>query len=222
MIRRHPRLRPARLLALALLLGAAGAAPPLAAQAASAQVPAPDDTAAARIQPGDLVRITVWRQPEMSGEYAVAPDGSITHPLYREVRIAGLSPLRAEQELRAFLTRFEQNPHLVLEPRFRVSVGGEVRQPNLYSVAPGTTVQQVVALAGGPTENGRLSAVQLIRDGRIRTLDLTAPRGDIARLAVASGDQVVVRRRSNVLRDVVGPIASLAAAAAAVVSVIVQ
>src|SRR5829696_4609079 len=54
---------------------------------ASAQEPrAP--AAQAVLTPGDSVRIEVWRKPEFSGDFVVAPDGTITHPLFRSVRVA--------------------------------------------------------------------------------------------------------------------------------------
>src|SRR5215218_6153155 len=50
----------------------------------AAQTPAPAPrTEAVSLSPGDSVRITVWRKPEFSGDFIVAPDGTISHPLYR-------------------------------------------------------------------------------------------------------------------------------------------
>jgi len=41
------------------------------------------------LRPGDVLRITVWRHPEMSGEFVVAPDSTLVHPLYQVVKVAG-------------------------------------------------------------------------------------------------------------------------------------
>jgi protein involved in polysaccharide export with SLBB domain len=62
---------------------------------ALAQSPAPaaDGTNGA-LNPGDVVRITVWRKPELSGDFIIAGDGSVSHPLYRDVRVTGM-PLAA-------------------------------------------------------------------------------------------------------------------------------
>ena len=45
------------------------------------------------LRPGDMLRITVWRHPEMSGDFAVAPDSTLVHPLYQAVRVAGSAQL---------------------------------------------------------------------------------------------------------------------------------
>src|SRR5436190_1327145 len=91
------------------------------------------------LTPGDSVRIVVWRKPEFSGDFVVAPDGSITHPLFRDVKIAGVPLATAEANLRRYLTQYDQNPQFVMEPLLRVSVSGEVTRPLVFAVQPGTS-----------------------------------------------------------------------------------
>ena len=62
------------------------------------------------------MRIVVWRKPEFSGDFVVAPNGTITHPLFRVVQVAGLPFATAEANLRKYLSQFEQNPEFVMEP----------------------------------------------------------------------------------------------------------
>src|SRR4051812_21311269 len=77
----------------------------------AAQTPGPAPrTESSMLSPGDSVRITVWRKPEFSGDFIIAPDGTISHPLYRSVRVAGVPIATAEVNLRTFLARFEQDP----------------------------------------------------------------------------------------------------------------
>jgi polysaccharide export outer membrane protein len=173
------------------------------------------------LQPGDAVRVTVWRKPEFSGEFVVAADSSLRHPLFQAVRVAGVPLAVAKQRVYEFLSRFEQDPQLVLEPLLHVTVIGEVRQPNLYALRPETTLSQAVAIAGGASERGRLDRVLLRRGGREIVVDLTRPDEALAGLLIRSGDQLVVERRREVLRDVVGPLAALVAAAAAIANVMI-
>lgn len=181
-----------------------------AACASSAVVPGvPGTPTAAVIRPGDAVRITVWRNEELSGEFDVGEDGTIRHPLYREIRVAGLTAREAETRVGEFLQRYEASPQFILEPLLRVAVGGEVRLPDLYAMPPATTIAEAVARAGGVTQQGRLDRVILIRDGRQWDLDLTQPEEGLAQLPVRSGDQILVRRRPTWLRDYVAPIASV-------------
>jgi polysaccharide export outer membrane protein len=174
------------------------------------------------LAPGDAIRIEVLRNKELSGEFAIAPDGSIIHPLYRELKVAGVPLPVVEDKIRAFIGRFETNPTFVVTPLMRVIVAGEVRQPNIYTVPPGTTVAQVLAMAGGPSERGRLDRVELRRQYESRTLDITAPGANDARVDVHSGDMLLVGRQRNVFQEVVTPASSILAALAAVTSVIIQ
>ena len=209
-----------------LLVAVALAALPVLAPAVRAQRPpgplasVPRDSLALR--PGDAVRITVWRKPELSGEFAVAADGSLTHPLYRALRVTGIPLVTAEGRLRTFLQQYENNPEFVMEPLFHVAVGGEVVRPNLYTLRPETSVSDAVALAGGPTDRGRRDRVRLLRDGTEVVLDLTRPQPGFATTPIRSGDQILVDRKRAVFRETIGPIVMVAGATAAILNVILR
>ena len=180
--------------------------------AASAQNPA-GSTGLDVLKPGDAVRITVWQKPEMSGEFVVAGDGSIADPFYMDVNVANLPFATASQRIRAHVERFERTNMVLVEPLVRVSVGGEVRQPNLLTVRPETTIAQAVMLAGGPTDRGNLGKVKVFRGGQ--ELRVNASRADNqAPTLVRSGDLIVVTRNTSLLRDRIGPLASVTAAIA--------
>jgi protein involved in polysaccharide export with SLBB domain len=172
------------------------------------------------LRPGDALRIDVWRHPEMSGEFVVAPDSALEHPLYQVVKVAGVPLPLVRQRLDSLLGRYEQGVQFVVEPLFPVTVAGEVRQPNLYRLPQGTSFAQAVAKAGGPTELGRLDKVRVIRRDSAMVIDLASGYSRYGTLPIASGDQVLVSRRSsfNLLRDVLYPAASLTAAVAAILA----
>src|ERR671926_651068 len=88
------------------------------------------------LAPGDSVRVVVWRKPEMSGDFIVGPDGTITHPLYQAVRVGRVPFSTAQNNLRTFLSRFEQDPQFVAEPLVRVAISGEVGRPAIYALRP--------------------------------------------------------------------------------------
>lgn len=180
----------------------------------------PDSRAAgALVQPGDVFRITVWRNAELSGDVAVGEDGTLQHPVYRAVVAAGVSRRELEVRIREVLLRYETAPQYVIEPLVRVSVLGEVRTPNVYSVQATTTVAQAVAMAGGTTERARSRAV-LMRDGQRVAVDLREPNSGAAMLAVRSRDQIVVERAGRaVLGSTLGVVsASIAAAASLLIA----
>jgi len=172
------------------------------------------------LRPGDMLRLSVWRHPELSGDFLVAPDSTVVHPLYQRVQVVGVPLPVVKERLRALLVTYEQGVEFAIEPLFAVTVAGEVRQPNLYRLPQGTTFAQAIAQAGGPTEVGRLDRVHVIRRDSAMVIDLARNYSRYERLPIASGDQVLVARRSdsNFLRDVLYPLASLTAAVAAVLA----
>lgn len=171
----------------------------------------------ALLAPGDVLRVTVFRKPELSGEMEVGPDGALLHPLYREVRVAGLSGEQLDARLRQFLLGYETEPRFMFEPLMRVTVGGEVRTPAQALVRSSTTAFQAVVAAGGGTAQARMDRVMLMRDGVARPLNLTPGHPD-GRTLVRSGDVLVVERRPPSVREYLAPIASVVAAVAAIIN----
>lgn len=173
------------------------------------------------LSPGDSVRIVVWRKPEFSGDFVVAPNGTITHPLFRSVQVGGMPFANAEANVRRFLTRFEENPEFVMEPLIRVAISGEVDKPQVFALRPETTIAEAVARAGGATEAGARNRVRVVRlnpSGEQEQLivNLTDPTVGYGRIPVRSGDQIIVDRKKSFMKDillptlgVIGSIASL-------------
>ncbi len=174
------------------------------------------------LNPGDKLVIAVWRNAELSCECLVAGDGTVIHPLYREVTVTGVSLSVVEDRLRTFLSRYTQTPQFVIQPLVRIIIGGEIRTPDVYSVPPETTIAQAVAIAGGPTERGRLEKIKVIRDRQEINMDLSRPDSDATLLQIRSGDQVIVGRRGTTVREVIAPVASTVAAIASIVGLFIR
>jgi polysaccharide export outer membrane protein len=96
-----------------------------------------------------------------------------------------------------------EHPELSVQPLVRVSVLGQVRTPGLYPVDPGTSLLQLITLAGGPAENADLRKTRVVRDGRAYTVDLeSALSGSSAgRIVLYSNDYVVVPRGNGWTRE---------------------
>jgi polysaccharide export outer membrane protein len=173
------------------------------------------------LSPGDSVRITVWRKPEFSGDFVVAPDGSVTHPLFRSVRVGGVPLRTAEANIRAFLVRFEQDPQFVMEPLLRVAITGEVGRPSLYAVPPGTSYAEAIARAGGTNQFGKRDHVLVFRSSATSrsaplVLDLNQPERGIAAMPVRSGDQILVERKRSFFREILLPTVSFVGSIASI------
>jgi protein involved in polysaccharide export with SLBB domain len=200
-----------RLLSLTLLLVLVGTA------AAAQEL----ESTAAALNPGDAVRITVWRKPDLSGEFFVGSDSSIAHPFYSEVKVAGVPFAVATERVKQFVRRVEASPVLV-EPLYQVMILGEVRNPRLYPVRPEVTIAQALGVAGGTTERAEVRRVQLLRGGQTFLVDLTQAQGGRAQSTIRSGDQIIVPRRASVFRDYIAPLASVTSAVVAVANLVIR
>jgi protein involved in polysaccharide export with SLBB domain len=173
------------------------------------------------LTPGDSVRIVVWRRPEFSGEFAVAADGSISHPLFRVVKVGGVPLAAARASLGSFLGKFDQEPQFEIVPLFRVAIEGEVNRPGMYALSPETTISEAVAHAGGPTQFGRLDRVRLLRAGaegrhtQVR-LNLHHSETGAAQMPIRSGDQILVERGRSIFSQVILPAVTVIGALASV------
>jgi polysaccharide export outer membrane protein len=190
-----------------ILLSALALARPMVAQQATHQA---ERSEQAVLTPGDSIRIQVWRRPEFSGDFVIAPDGSITHPLYRTVRVGGVPFATAEANIRRFLSGFEENPQFVMEPLIRVAISGEVTRPSVFATRPETTVGEAMARAGGATQNGARNRVRVIRFTQsgvqqVFRLDLENSSSTDFSIPVRSGDQIVVDRKKSFTKDILLP-----------------
>jgi len=195
------------LASLAILLASLVLARPIRAQEAAHQAERAEQ---AVLTPGDSVRIVVWRKPEFSGDFVIAPDGSITHPLYRSVRVAGVPFATAEVNIRRFLSGFEENPQFVMEPLIRIAISGEVTRPSVFATRPETTVGEALARAGGANQNAARNRVRIIRftptgQQQVFRVDLENSNSTDFSLPVRSGDQIVVDRKKSFTKDILLP-----------------
>lgn len=188
----------------------------------AAQVSGEPGQPALTLHAGDAVRISVWQRPELSGEFAIGDDGSIVHPLYRTLQVSGIPLPEVEERVKNFLRQFDATPTFVVEPLLQITVTGQVVRPNIYTLPPRTTFAQAIAVAGGPTERGRLTSVQIVRDEREMLIDLSQPDAPLARMSIRSGDQIMIYPNRSVWREVVTPSMSVIGAVAGVVSVIMR
>ncbi len=176
--------------------------------------------APAVLHSGDSVRVMVWRNLELSGAFIVADDGTIRHPLYQAVHVAGIPIDSVYARVSTFLLQFTTNPQITVEPQFRVVVRGEVRTPGAYTMPLETTLGGAIATAGGPSEEAQLRRVTLVREQRSYLLDLSDPAAPWTVLPIRSGDQIIIGRKSNLFFGTILPLVTASAAVASLISVL--
>ena len=122
-----------------------------------------------RLGAGDRVRVTVFRQPDMSGEFTLDGKGDLHLPLVGELAAGGLTTRQLEEEIEQRL----RAQNLLVDPQVSVQlltyrpiyVLGEVNSPGSYEYREGMTVINAVALAGGYTYRADSSGVTIDRHG---------------------------------------------------------
>lgn len=186
-VRWQPRISPR----LAALLASLLVPWSLAAQATPEASPAAD----ALLQPGDVLGIEIWREPDLSGQFLVNEDGTVTLPMLGDRRVAGIPvPTLRDQLVSAYREEL-RNPSISITPLRRVYVLGEVNRPGLHSVDPTVSLAGAVALAGGANFQGDLRRIRVIR-GSEEILHGIPLETALSAVDIRSGDQIFVDRRN--------------------------
>jgi protein involved in polysaccharide export with SLBB domain len=181
-----------RVLGLLLATGAAGLPGFLSAQGT---VGAPIGDTAEIVHPGDLVRLKIWREPDMSGDIRVDEGGIATLPRLGPLRVANLPADSLKRMLIRSYSKYLRDPAIDVTVLRRITVLGAVRTPNVYHVEPTMTVADALALAGGAAPDGKVDEVELRRRERGPPVKLT--RGTrLADTPIRSGDELFVPQRS--------------------------
>jgi len=152
------------------------------------------------IRPGDSIRLRIWREPDLSGDFAVDAGGVATLPRLGPVSVGSMTPDSLHSYLLAGFAKYIRNPTVEVTVLRRITVLGAVRNPGVYSADPTMTVAEVLALAGGVSVDGKRDRIQLIRNGAPLDLSL-APGARMVTTALRSGDQIYVPQRSWMSRN---------------------
>lgn len=198
-----------------LLTVAAACASSTSAEDYAARTPVPGQTAAATPAPaaptgqparasnlanqyilgnGDRLRITVFGEPELSGEFVVDGAGQISMPLIGEITAAGMSIRELQRSLEThFRNGYLNNPRISAEIlNYRpFYILGEVNRPGEYPYTNGLTVFNAVATAQGFTyrANKRDVFIRGVNDLSERKVELTSS------LLVRPGDTIRIGER---------------------------
>jgi polysaccharide export outer membrane protein len=136
---------------------------------AGAQAPPEAPTAATYVLgPNDRIRLKVYGEPDIAGEYEIDSNGQVSIPLAGHIRAAGLTTKQLERSITAALAK-----GIVRDPRVNVEIAlyrpyyilGEVKKGGEYPYRLGLTVMDAVASAGGFTYRANENKVYLRRSG---------------------------------------------------------
>ncbi len=122
------------------------------------QAPSPQ---LATLGPGDGLRLRIYREPDLSGEFVVDERGVVVLPKIGEWRVTGIPADSVRGAIRAALRQFLATESIEITPFRRVAVTGAVLKPGLYPVDPSMSVADALILAGGVAPSGKERVVEL-------------------------------------------------------------
>jgi polysaccharide biosynthesis/export protein len=120
-----------------------------------------------KIGPQDVLRIDVWKEPEISRTVPVRPDGKISLPLLNDVQAAGLTPVELTGIITEGLKKYINNPQVTVAiteiNSRRIYVTGEVMRAGAFPLLPNMTVLQALSSSGGFTQFAKLKSIYVLR-----------------------------------------------------------
>ncbi len=137
-----------------------------AVQAGAAQATPPDQEKYL-LGPEDAVEISVWKEPELTKQLVVRPDGKITYPLIGEVKAEGLTVNELQKEISKRLEKYVTDANvtviLLKAQHYKIFVTGKVNRPGDFIVGRPTNVMQAIAMAGGLTPFASPGSIAVLR-----------------------------------------------------------
>ena len=164
---------------------------------------------------GDMVRLKIWREPDLSGDFQVDEHGDVVFPRIGPLSVTRLTADSLKRLLVQSYTVYLRDPSIDVGLFRRVNVLGSVRSPGLYHVGQTETIGDALAKAGGATPEGQSDRVELLRSGDRESIKLQRD-AMLFRSGVRSGDQLFVPQRSWFARNS-GPLVGAGITATAII-----
>lgn len=173
------------------------------AQGVKAELGRPDVLSQFRVGPGDILHVNVWKEPEVSGDVTVRPDGFISLPLIKDLRVDGLTPPEIKKAVTEKLKRVLADPNVTVVLKQinskKIYVVGQVRKVGAMIMFAPMTVVQALSEAGGPNEYANTKAILVLRNQngkqerfKFNYKDFVKGRDPAQNISLQPGDTVIV------------------------------
>jgi polysaccharide biosynthesis/export protein len=120
-----------------------------------------------QLGPEDAIEISVWKEPELTKQLVVRPDGKITYPLVGEIQAAGQTVKQLQDEVLKRLTKYVTDANvtviLLKTQYYKIYVTGKVNKPGDFVVGRPTDVMQAISMAGGLTPFASPGSIVVLR-----------------------------------------------------------
>lgn len=166
-------------------------------------VSAQDAGGSYQVQPGDVLLVSVWKEPDLQGTALVSPDGTISFPLAGHVSARGKTAEQLQQLLSQRLEKYISNPVVTVSIEQvngnKIYIIGQVNEPGAFVMNHDVDVMQALSMAGGTTPFAALNDIIILRRNEFGQTALEFRYSDVARgrnlsqnIRLESGDVVVV------------------------------
>ncbi len=146
------------------------------------------------IGPEDVLEISVWRNPDLSREVMVRPDGRISLPLIGDVKAVGLTTSELRDDIKEQLKAYKENPTVAIVVKavnsYYFYTQGAVGNTGKIPLLSRTTLIQAITLAGGLAPDAVRSRITIFRLGR---------DGEAPKKIVISYDEIILRGAENIV-----------------------
>jgi polysaccharide export outer membrane protein len=117
--------------------------------------------------PEDALEISVWKEPDLTKQLVVRPDGKITYPLIGEIQAAGETVKQLQSEISKRLEKFVTDAHvtviLLKAQNYKIYVTGKVNRPGEFLTGKPVNVLQAISMAGGLTPFASPGSIMVLR-----------------------------------------------------------
>lgn len=155
------------------------------------------------VLPGDVLLISVWKEPDLQLEVLVRPDAAFSFPLAGDVSTEGRSVIELQSELTERLSRYISNPVVTISVSEvlgnKVYVIGQVNKPGEFVVNPRVDVMQALSMAGGLTAFASTNDIKILRRTETQQIAISFKYNDVLKgrdleqnVVLSPGDIVVV------------------------------
>lgn len=147
-----------------------------------------------RLGPNDKLRVIVFGQPTLTGEFSLDGSGVLAFPLIGNIPANGMTPRELQQAITSKLDpEYMRNPSVSVEVAMRrpFYVVGEVQKPGSYSYVTDLTLLEAVATAGGQTYRANMANFYIKRRVNGQIVRVAASQESL----IQPGDTVIVRER---------------------------
>jgi polysaccharide export outer membrane protein len=161
----------------------------------------PMDASRYIIGPEDSLQVTVWKEPTLSGNFPVRPDGMISLVLVGDLPAAGQTPMALSNDITQRLKKYIQDPVVTVAVlgvnSQRIFMVGEVGKVGPIMLTPGMTPLQAIVSAGGLSQFANSKRIYILRmvAGKQQKMPFNykaALKGENSGITLLPGDTIVV------------------------------